>query len=290
VQNGIALCCVAAFLLAWSFHDPSDDAFVSSATGSFDLRSPSTRDDSPVVRLAGYEAKPGKKPVLDEDEQPSEEKKSKLMPGEETVTMQYGRVEAYRQWLCQRKGKHVPYGAKPWDKPRFKKVCLQVRLKAKQASNTKIINQVVEELRRVSGMHPRLTRAKESINAFGWRKGDVCGAAVTIYGPKMYDFLERLNTIILPRIRDFEGLHPSSFDNRGNFWMGFENQEAFKELDELIDSREIVHGFDLGILNNCLTQPDGLKLMKDFGFPFGDPRARKGPKKKVKFVVMRPDK
>merc|ERR1719356_2409522 len=91
----------------------------------------------------------------------------------------------------------------------------------------------------------------------------------------MMDFLTRLNTLVLPRVRDFEGLFPTSVDNYGNFHMTLENQEPFKELDELIDSREVVHGFYIDIVNNCFTQPDGLKLMKDFGFPFGDPRPKR---------------
>eukprot|EP00415_Alexandrium_ostenfeldii_P002216 UN2216 len=137
-------------------------------------------------------------------------------------------------------------------------------------------------------MHPFVVKAKHDVNAFGWRKGANCGVAVNLRGPLMLDFLHRLNTIILPRIRDFEGLYPNSFDNYGNFWMGFANQEPFRELDELIDSRELVHGFDLGIMNNCLTQPDGLALMEKFGFPFGDPRPSKALKRKKSFVVMRP--
>merc|ERR1719277_1450980 len=137
------------------------------------------------------------------------------------------------------------------------------------------MNQVTEELRRISGKHPYVVLAKQNIAALGWRVGYPCGVAVRLYGPKMYDFLNRLNTLILPRVRDFEGLFPTSVNRDGNFAMRFESQEPFKELDELIDSREVVHGFDVQIINNCMTQPDGLQLMKDFGFPFGDPRPPK---------------
>lgn len=225
---------------------------------------------------------------MDEEAAPVEETKVKLRKGEETEEMQFDRVAKRTKWLKSLKGKFVPVGPKPWEKHRFTKVVIQVRLKAKQAANTKIINQVVEELRRVSGMHPRIIKAKHDVANFGWRKGAVCGACVVLFGPKMYDFLERLNTIVLPRIRDFEGLVPNSFDGYGNFWMGFENQDAFRELDELTDTRELVHGFDLGIVNSCETQPDGLALMKAYGFPFGDPRAPKAPKKKRSYVKMRP--
>lgn len=221
------------------------------------------------------------------EEVPPEEVDDGTRPGDETDDEQMDRVAKRAKMLKGLKGKFVPVGPKPWDTHRFTKVCIQTRLKVKQASNTKIINQVVEELRRISGMHPKVVKAKHNVASFGWRVGYPCGVAVSITGPLMYDFLARLNTVILPRVRDFEGLLPSSFDNYGNFWMGVQNQEPFKELDSMIDERQIVHGFDIGILNNVMTQPDGLKLMKDYGFPFGDPRARKAKAKKVSFQVMK---
>ncbi|CAJ1444965.1 unnamed protein product [Effrenium voratum] len=139
------------------------------------------------------------------------------------------------------------------------------------------MNQIVEELRRITGHHPTIVYSKQNIALFGVRQGDPVGAKVNLEGQLMKDFLQRLNTIILPRVRDFEGLFPNSFDNNGNFWFSLPSQEPFKELDDLVDSRELVHGFQIGILNNCFSQPDALKLMKDFGFPFGDPRPPKVP-------------
>jgi len=232
---------------------------------------------SRVALAAGRDGKPGGRPVLDGEAPPSDDGEGavKLKPGQETHDMQLDRVEKRTQWLRSLKGKFVPWGPKPWDKPRFTKVCIQSRLQAKQAANTKILNQVVEEIRRISGKQPYITKARVNVAALQWRKGMQCGVAVTLKGDKMMDFLNRLNTLILPRVRDFEGLWPTSVDNWGNFWMGFENQEPFKELDALVDSRELVHGFDVGIINNCFTQADGLKLMKDYGFPFGDPRPPK---------------
>lgn len=239
-------------------------------------------------RPGNDKAIPGGAPAADAGgvPEPPRQRKQRLRPGEETEDMMMDRVERKILELNRLKGKFVPKGPKPWDQHRFLKVCIQSRLKPKQASNTKIINQVVEELRRVSGMHPKIVKAKHNVATFGWRVGYPCGVAVSITGPLMYDFLGRLNTIILPRVRDFEGLVPSSFDNYGNFWMGVQNQECFKELDSMIDDRQLVHGFDIGILNSCFTQPDGLKLMKDFGFPFGDPRPKK-LKKKVAFSALR---
>jgi len=242
------------------------------------LRGPAARA-SRVACAAGADASPGGRPVLDDEDPPVDvEPEEKLPRGKESIPMQMDRVEKKTKWLKSLKGKFVPYGPKPWDAKRFMKVHIQTRLEVKQASNTKIINQVVEEIRRISGRHPYVVKAKTNIAKYGWRVGMDCGVSVTIYGKLMNDFLSRLNTIVLPRVRDFEGLYPNSFDNQGNFFMSFENQEPFKELDELLDTRELTHHFDVAILNNCLTQPDGLQLMKDYGFPFGDPRP---PRNKV---------
>jgi len=249
-----------------------------------------TRAASLVTRWAGGEGQPGSKPKADGSLPTAPaEPKPKLQRGEETENMQFDRVARKAAIVRRLKGKFVPWGPKPWDPHRFTKVCIQTRLKSKQASNTKIIQQIVEEHRRISGMHPKIVKAKHNVASYGWRVGYPCGVAVSIFGSRMHDFLQRFNTVILPRVRDFEGLFPSSFDNYGNFWMGLPNQEAFKELDSMVDDRVLVHGFDIGILNNCLTQPDGLALMKNFGFPFGDPRAKKAPKKKVAYQVMRGD-
>eukprot|EP00933_Yihiella_yeosuensis_P040994 TRINITY_DN35429_c0_g1_i1.p1 TRINITY_DN35429_c0_g1~~TRINITY_DN35429_c0_g1_i1.p1 ORF type:complete len:331 (-),score=70.92 TRINITY_DN35429_c0_g1_i1:144-1136(-) len=248
-------------------------------SGELDIfNCPSVRSCSRVARLAGRESTPGAAPGKGETAT-QEAPKVKLTRGEETIEQQYDRVAKFAKHLKNIKGKAVPYGGKPWDKPRFKQVIIYVLLESKQAANKKVMNQVIEELRAISGMHPRISQISRDSNIYGWRKGDNCGAVVNIRGSLMYDFLYRLNTIYLPRVRDFEGLIPSSFDNRGNFQMQIENQEPFKELDELIDQREVTHSFKFHITNNCLTQPDGLKLMQDYGFPFRDePRPRR-PKK-----------
>lgn len=245
---------------------------------------------SSIARSAGSEDIPGGAPKADGEAlglQPAVQDGDKRRAGVEPMDKQFGRV-AYQDKLYKRlKGKYMPIGPKPWDQHRFTKVSIQVRLKSKQAANTKILNQIVEELRRMTGVHPRIVKAKHNVANYGWRIGYPCGVAVTLEGPRMYDFLHRLNMVILPRVRDFEGLYPSSFDNHGNFWMGFTNQEPFKELDAMIDERVLVHGFDVGLINNVLTQPDGLALMKNFGFPFGDPREPNVIKKKVAFQKMR---
>merc|ERR1719499_858652 len=147
----------------------------------------------------------------------------------------------------------------------------------KAGGKRKIMGQVIEELRRISAKHPKILFSDQNDIIRGTRIGDRIGATVSLTGRQMREFLERFNTIILPRIRDFEGLNPYSLNRNGNFLMKIYNQEPFPELDEIIDQREIIHGFLVGINNNCLTQPDGLNLMKSYGFPFGDfkPRAKR---------------
>mmetsp|Transcript_88878 Transcript_88878/g.176777 ORF Transcript_88878/g.176777 Transcript_88878/m.176777 type:complete len:289 (-) Transcript_88878:84-950(-) len=219
-----------------------------------------------IARQAGEDEQPGGAPVLEGEAPPIAEPDA-----EQTLEeMQSQWVKDNVAYLKSVKRKYMPIGPKPWDRPRFKKATLYVVLEAKQASNTKIMRQVTEELRRITGVVPEVLKGKTDNAKFNLRKGADCGVKAVMTTHKMVDFLNRLNTIILPRIRDFEGLNPIAFDNRGSFSMKFLNQEPFKELDELIDERELVHGFDLCITNSCWSRQDGLKLMKDFGFPFRD--------------------
>merc|ERR1719174_3327831 len=93
----------------------------------------------------------------------------------------------------------------------------------------------------------------------------------------MKDFLARFNMLVLPRVRDFEGLDMRDMNTMGSFKMTIENQDAFKELDAILDQRELVHGFEINIDTTCFTQEEGLKLFKEYGFPFaalGPPREK----------------
>jgi len=242
-----------------------------------------------IVRQAGGDELPGGAPVLESEAPPMaeedldeddeyEKQYLEARPNWETARMSTGRVKEQEAYLRTLKGKFMPYGSKPWHKRTFLKAQMWVLLDAKQAANTKIINQVTEELRRVTGVCPRVMTSKKNIAQGNIRKGAPNGVYAQMKKDTLSDFLNRLNTIILPRIRDFEGLSPTSFDNMGNFAMSIPNQEAFKELDELIDERELVHTFYLQIDNNCYTRQEGLELMKAYGFPFGDPRPPPKPK------------
>jgi len=191
--------------------------------------------------------------------------------GEEwSPDMQQEREKVITNKIRKLKGKFVPWGPKPWNPPGFRKVSITCMLDSKQASNKKIINQCTEELRRITGGMPSVIMARKNVAKLNQRKGFPCGVGITLTGGLMMDFLTRLNTIVLPRVRDFEGLYPNSFSNFGDYGFMIPGQEAFKELDELLDIREISHSFRLTICTNRFTQPSAKALMEKFGFPFTD--------------------
>lgn len=245
-----------------------------------------SRCDSVITLNAAAKKKAGGAPEKTPWTEPEEEEEKPEPKDEEAeLAEQIAFVERKFKAISKMKPKFMPVGPKPWNKRGFKKVCIQVRLKSKQASNIKITNQVTEELRRISGVHPRIVKARQNVQMFGWRVGYPCGVAVTLQGGMMHNFLTRLNTVVLPRVRDFEGLCPNSLDKYGNFCMGLTNQDVFKELDAMIDTRELTHGFDVNIIMNCMDQTQGMQLMKEFGFPFGDPVQRFKKNKKGLHVL-----
>jgi len=218
-----------------------------------------------IVRQAGGDETPGGEPVgvMEAPEIP------KTDAGKKKVSTSW--VERTEKRLRGRPGKYMPVGAKPWHRPRFKKITVSVKLDTKQAANKKIMNQVLEELRAITGVVPEIVKATKNIAEINQRTGDPVGAKAEMETFLMVDFLNRLNTIVLPRVRDFEGLDPTSFRRHGSRYMfSLPNQEPLKELDALIDDRELVHSFDIEIASNVFTYQAGMKLMKDFGFPFDD--------------------
>mmetsp|Transcript_68651 Transcript_68651/g.174340 ORF Transcript_68651/g.174340 Transcript_68651/m.174340 type:complete len:321 (-) Transcript_68651:121-1083(-) len=237
------------------------------------------RSSSRVTMAAGKAAKPGGRPV-DVNSPPVDVAPSN---SEENIAMQFDRVAKRAAWLKQQKGKFVPWGAKPWDAHKFRKVQVVVNLEPKQAANSKIMAQVVAEIRAITGKHPKIKLSKVNDAIKGWRKGMTKGAMVWLMGQLMEDFLTRLNMVYLPRVRDFEGIAPNDVTTFGDLTLKIETQEPFKELDEMVDNRELIHSFKINIITNCMTQPDALNLLKGYGFPFGDPRikARKLTKEEV---------
>ncbi len=149
--------------------------------------------------------------------------------------------------------------------PRLEKIVLNVGL-GEAVQNIKLLDAVQKELAMITGQKAVVTKAKKSIAAFKLRKGTPIGCKVTLRGNRMYEFLDRLISIALPRIRDFKGVSGKSFDGRGNYSLGLKEQFIFPEID--YDKVEMVHGLDITICTNAKTDQESKALLRHFGMPF----------------------
>jgi len=149
--------------------------------------------------------------------------------------------------------------------PRLEKIVLNmgVGLAAQQAS---LLAGAVRDLTAISGQKPLVTRARKSIAAFKLREGNAIGAKVTLRGDRMWEFLDRLIALAIPRVRDFRGLPPNAFDGRGNYTFGVVEQLIFPEID--YDQVDAVRGLDVTIVTTARTDAEGKALIQAFGFPF----------------------
>jgi large subunit ribosomal protein L5 len=134
------------------------------------------------------------------------------------------------------------------------------------AQNAKAMESSLKELSIITGQKPVVTRAKQAIAGFKIRKGMPVGVMVTLRGEKMYAFLDRLIGLALPRIRDFRGISPKSFDGRGNYSLGVREQLIFPEID--YDSIDQIRGMDITIITTAKTDEEGRALLKEMGMPF----------------------
>jgi large subunit ribosomal protein L5 len=133
-------------------------------------------------------------------------------------------------------------------------------------SNSKALDVAVEELSLLSGQKPIITRAKKSIAGFRLREGMPIGAKVTLRGERMYEFLDKLVSVSLPRVRDFRGISKKSFDGRGNYTLGVKEQLIFPEID--YDKVNKVRGMDIVIVTTANTDEEARELLTQFGMPF----------------------
>ena len=134
------------------------------------------------------------------------------------------------------------------------------------AQQAKQIEGATADLELISGQKPLLTRAKKSISNFRLREGQAIGAKVTLRGQRMYEFFDRLMTLAIPRIRDFRGLNPKSFDGHGNYTLGITEQLIFPEIN--YDKIDKVRGMDITIVTSARTDEEGRALLEAFNFPF----------------------
>jgi large subunit ribosomal protein L5 len=151
--------------------------------------------------------------------------------------------------------------------PKITKIVLNIGL-GEALQNAKSIDAAVADLTAIAGQKPVVTRAKKSIANFKLREGQAIGAMVTLRGPRMYEFLDRLINVALPRIRDFRGVNRRSFDGRGNYSIGLREQIMFPEIE--YDKVDKLRGLEISIVTSARTDAEGYALLKQFGMPFRD--------------------
>ena len=149
--------------------------------------------------------------------------------------------------------------------PKVDKIVINMGV-GEAVSNTKNLDKAVEELTLISGQKPVVTRAKKSIAAFRLREGMPIGTKVTLRGDRMYDFLDKLVTVSLPRVRDFRGVSKNAFDGRGNYTLGVKEQLIFPEVN--YDDVDKVRGMDIVIVTSANTDEEARELLGQMGMPF----------------------
>ena len=132
--------------------------------------------------------------------------------------------------------------------------------------NSKLLEAAMNDLKQITGLKPVPTKAKKSISSFKLREGQVIGCKVTLRGEKMYNFLDKLINVVLPRVRDFRGLSPKSFDGRGNYTIGLKEQLIFPEIE--FDNVVKVRGMDVVIVTTAKTNEEAYDLLDELGVPF----------------------
>ncbi len=149
--------------------------------------------------------------------------------------------------------------------PRLEKIVVNVGV-GEALQNAKALDHTVQDITTITGQQPIVTRAKKSIAGFKLREGMTVGVKVTLRGNRMYDFLDRLCNVALPRRRDFRGISPDSFDGRGNYTLGLREQLVWPEID--YDSIDKVRGMEISIVTTAKTDEEGRHLLQLLGMPF----------------------
>ena len=172
--------------------------------------------------------------------------------------------ERYEQEIRPELQRRFGYST-PMEAPRLVKITLNMGIgDAKQ--DTKVLESATEQLATIAGQRPSVRRARKSIAAFKLRDGMPVGVAVTLRRARMYEFLDRLMSVAIPRVRDFRGLNPRSFDGRGNYSLGIREQIIFPEID--YDSIDQVRGLDVTMTTTAVSDEEAFALLDAFGMPF----------------------
>ena len=174
----------------------------------------------------------------------------------------------------------------PMQHPRLEKITLSMGV-GEAKTNSKALDEAVEQLTVIAGQRPHITRARKSIAQFKLREGMAIGCKVTLRGNRMWEFLDRLTSVALPRIRDFRGINPDGFDGRGNFNLGLREQTIFPEID--YDRIDQTRGLNVTITTTAATDEEGRALLRHLGLPFraegytAEERAARRRRKQRKF-------
>jgi large subunit ribosomal protein L5 len=155
----------------------------------------------------------------------------------------------------------------PMQAPRLEKIVVNIGV-GEAVQDSKKAEAAANDLTAITGQHPVITKAKRSIATFKLRKGMPIGCKVTLRGQRMYEFLDRLITVALPRVRDFRGISGKSFDGRGNFALGLKEQIVFPEVD--YDRVDAVRGMDIVVVTTARSDAEAKALLKAFDMPFAD--------------------
>ncbi|MEA1979694.1 MAG: 50S ribosomal protein L5 [candidate division Zixibacteria bacterium] len=149
--------------------------------------------------------------------------------------------------------------------PKIDKIVVNIGV-GEATENSKLIDAAVDDLTKITGRKPIITRARKSISNFKLREGTPIGCSVTLRGDVMYEFFDRLINVSIPRIRDFRGVSPKSFDGRGNFNLGLKEQLIFPEIN--YDKIDKIRGMNITVATTANTDEEARQLMSEFGFPF----------------------
>ncbi|MBA2313894.1 MAG: 50S ribosomal protein L5 [Chloroflexi bacterium] len=172
--------------------------------------------------------------------------------------------ERYRAEVVPALQKQFDYG-NPMQVPRLDKIVVNIGL-GEALSNAKALDAALGDLTTITGQRPIVTKAKKSIAQFRVRAGNSIGAKVTLRGERMWDFLDRMTTMALPRIRDFRGVPGRSFDGRGNYTLGLREQLAFPEIE--YDRVDRLRGLEISIVTTAKTDEESKRLLELLGMPF----------------------
>ena len=173
-------------------------------------------------------------------------------------------LSKYRSEILPRLSKELGR-ENPHALPKLTKIVVSMGV-GKAIADSKVLDEAAEYLGVITGQKPVITKSRKSISQFKLREGMPVGCAVTLRGQRMYEFLDRLITLVLPRVRDFRGLNPKAFDGKGNYSLGLSEQMVFPEVNA--DKVKTVQGMNIAIVTTARSDDEGRLLLREFGMPF----------------------